>query len=616
MKTRKRVICAVMAILSLSLCACGAEGEQQEEVAEEVVEEKAYETPQEATGFCSVADVFAFAEKNHEIYTSLEGLDDMNLDAYAISDKALLTQTEIEALRSAKSYAETVLPEQAMEDVDLFFRTWKYAYPSYYFMGEELFNRARQQVERELASHSGTITGAELGEILYDAMSFLQDDHSTINEKSPTRVEDKLNYLGFYDDTQTFDRDERGFYQTYDGVKWYFSSCSRAEMRIEPLLLSDGKVAYGPLILAPRSETVQEDEMILKNGGEEKAVLIRWKGCADVEADGEAQKQAEVTVNGDIYYIDYLTMRSDVGDVNEFIQTAYEARNHKAVILDLRHTQGWEHWQFIEWLKAFTGETPTLNAAFLTRNNALRTLKNYGGFKETSLGNEDCSVWYERGHESKNEIPLLILTDKSCGSSVEEACLYPRTLQNAIVIGGNTEGCAQGGSTQTYHLPHSGVPFAIGGFMEFEGKAKNVDGIGYEPDIWCEPQHALQYALLFLRNYGLADEESITPLLEMAEPAANLVVHWMGVEIEPGWTFGDIGEDGNSIYVIVDEEAITDFTVTSAEPDIMSARKAKEDKNIVWLKKLESFEGEHIAFTITYRGKDYTFYGNDNTWVP
>ena len=212
MKTRKRIICAVMAaILSLSLCACGAEGEQQEEVAEEVVEEKAYETPQEATGFCSVADVFAFAEKNHEIYTSLEGLDDMNLDAYAISDKALLTQTEIEALRSAKSYAETVLPEQAMEDVDLFFRTWKYVYPSYYFMGEELFTRARQQAERELASHSGAITGAELGDILYDAMSFLQDDHSTINEKSPTRVESKLNYLGFYDDTQTFDKDGRAF---------------------------------------------------------------------------------------------------------------------------------------------------------------------------------------------------------------------------------------------------------------------------------------------------------------------------------------------------------------------------------------------------------------------
>ena len=606
MKTRKRIICAILAtVLMLSLCACG--GSDQEKV---------YEVPQEAAGFSSAEEVFALAAENHRIYTSPDSLESMNLDAYAINDKALLTQEELEALWTVRGYAGAISVEQAMEDVDLFFRTWKYAYPSYYFMGEELFTRARQQVETALASHKLTISGEKLGDILYEAMSFLQDCHSTINGISPADREDDLHYLCYCDVTQSFDRDEQGFYQTYEGVKWYFSSCARSEMRIEPLLLPSGKVAYGPLLLVPRSEEVTEDAMILQNGEEEKTVTIRWTLCADEPGTGDSRKQADVTASGDIFYIDYLDMHSELGDVNEFIQTGYEARDHKAVILDLRHTQGFGHWQFLEWLKAFTGEEPTINAAFLTRNNALHTVENYEGFKAVSLGGEDCSVWYKQGHESKNDIPFLILTDKSCGSSVEEACLHSCTLQNAILIGGNTAGCAQGGSVQTYYLPHSGVPFAVGGFMELEGKAENIDGVGYEPDIWCEPQHALQYALLFLRNYGLADEESITPLLEMAEPAANLVVHWMGVEIEPGWTFGDIGEDGNSIYVIVDEEAITDFTVTSAEPDIMSARKAKEDKNIVWLKKLESFEGEHIAFTITYRGKDYTFYGNDNTWVP
>ena len=625
MKARKRVICAVMAaVLTLSLCACGAEVEpQQEEIAEEIVEEKVYETPQEADGFGSAADVFELAAENHKIYTDPAALENMKLEAYAISDKALLTQAEIEALRTEKSYAETVFSEQAKEDVDLFFRTWKYVYPSYYFMGENLFTSARQKVEKALASYQSGISGAELGDILYDAMSFLQDDHSTINGKSPTRVESKLNYLGFYDDTQTFDKDEQGFYQTYEGVKWYFSSCSRAEMRIEPILLSSGKVAYGPLILAPRSETVEEDEMILKNGEEEKTVFIRWKSCADVEADGEAQKQADVIENGDVYYIDYLTMHSDVGDVNEFIQTAYEARNHKAVILDLRHTQGWEHWQYLEWLKAFTGEIPTINAAFLTRNNALRTLKNYGGFKAVSLGNEDCSVWYERGHESRNDIPLLVLTDKSCGSSVEEACIYPRTMQNTIVIGGNTEGCAQGGSTQTYYLPHSGVPFSIGGFMEFEGETKNVDGIGYEPDIWCRPKDALLFALRFLQNYQLADESSIQEALAWAEPAAmmqlvaeqtapaaDIQLIWHECAVLPGQCFGNMTPRGDIVLVKVDGELVTDFEVSSSNPDLLTAEQT-DSKNSIRLIQNQPFEGKNVAFVVAYQGNNYIFYTND-----
>ena len=213
---------------------------------------------------------------------------------------------------------------------------------------------------------------------------------------------------------------------------------------------------------------------------------------------------------------------------------------YKAVIFDLRHSSGGGHQQLVEWIKLFTGKTPAVNEAFLTRNNALRTLQNFGGFEYAAMGRENSKTWYHNGHETSNKIPLIILTDKSCGSAVEEACLYLRTIENSVVIGSNTKGCALGGSVQTYYLPYSGVQFAIGGFMEFQGEAKNIDGLGYEPDIWCNPEDALTSALMFLQYYGLADQQSVQPLYRESTPPANLRILWHGSEILPGQGFGDI----------------------------------------------------------------------------
>jgi len=295
--------------------------------------------------------------------------------------------------------------------------------------------------------------------------------------------------------------------------------------------------------------------------------------------------------------------------VNAFLKTAEEARNYKAVIFDLRHTKGHEHWQFVEWLERFSGGQPSVSGAFLTRNNALRTLRNYSGFKAVSIGSEDCTIWYETGRQTSNPIPLIVLTDKSCGSSVEEAVSYLKTLENVIVIGEITAGCSQGGSVQTYYLPHSGVPFAIGGFMKFQGEAKNIDGIGYEPDIWCNPAEAFSNALMFLQNYGIVGEESVQPLYLQSLPPVDLCILAWEHEILSGQTFGCISERGAIVYVTVDGQQVYDFTVRSESPEMMTAELTADGK--ICLIKQKSFEGTHVGLVITYEGKDYQFYCND-----
>lgn len=639
MRTQKRTrIAALMLILSILFSACGgARGnaptaepsvpatdsvETQPAEAAAIPTEAPDIPAEESAGFASYGEIALLAAENHKPYTRKNAKDAMNIDRYAISDKGLLSQAEIKSLRTTREKSVSISVEQAKADADLFFRTWKYCYPSYYFMGEELFLSAKEQVLTTLSGFGGSISGQELGDILYEAMSFLQDDHSSIDGKSPTYVEGSLYYISYLDITQTFDRDENGYYQTYNGEKWYYVSASREDIRIEPVLLPSGKAAYCPMLLIPRSESVVADTMVLSNAAQEKTAEIHWVQNEDVSFSGSISSQCLTESSKDIYYINYLDMHSENGDVADFLKTAKEAKKYKAVIFDLRHTMGYEHWQLVEWIKRFTGANPSVSSAYLTRDNALRTLKNYQGFRSAALGQETARTWYESGRKIPNEIPMIILTDKSVLSSIESSLSYLKTLDNTIVIGSNTRGCHQGGSVQTYYLPHSGVPFAIGGFMVFEGEAKNIDGIGFEPDIWCNPADALLSALRLLQYYGLADAESVMSLYDMFAPAdaAPLYtsdvpyVRWHDNIILAGQIFGNISDTGDdTVYVYKNNDPLGVFIVRSENPELLSAESTMSK---IQLKRLAPFHGETVGFTITYRGNDYTFYCNDDTWKP
>ena len=227
------------------------------------------------------------------------------------------------------------------------------------------------------------------------------------------------------------------------------------------------------------------------------------------------------------------------------------------------------------------------------------------------LGEETCQLTCHDGHRVANDIPLIILIDKTCGSAVEEALLYLKSVENSILIGANSKGCAISGSAQDYWLPHSGVTFGIGGFAKFQGEVRNIDGIGFEPDIWCEPTQAASSALKLLQYYGVLDAESIQPLYEQLLPPVDLRVVWHEHEILPGQCFGDIVGENNFVDVVVDGSIVTDFTVVSEEPTKLGAERTKDGK--VKLSKIDSFNGEMFPFTITYQGQDITFNCNDDT---
>ena len=61
-------------------------------------------------------------------------------------------------------------------------------------------------------------------------------------------------------------------------------------------------------------------------------------------------------------------------------------------------------------------------------------------------------------------------------------------------------------------LPNSGTQFWFGLGLSFCGTIKPVDGIGYEPDVWCNGKTALDSVLNMIIRYGLAEQSAVNAL--------------------------------------------------------------------------------------------------------
>ena len=104
------------------------------------------------------------------------------------------------------------------------------------------------------------------------------------------------------------------------------------------------------------------------------------------------------------------------------------------------------------------------------------------------------------------------MVDDKCGSAGETMLDAVKNMTNVLVVGSNSAGYQLGGNSVDIHLPHSQIAAEIGTQLRFYDALKNVDGIGYEPDVWCNPQTALSASLNLIKQYGLADEAAVSAM--------------------------------------------------------------------------------------------------------
>lgn len=257
---------------------------------------------------------------------------------------------------------------------------------------------------------------------------------------------------------------------------------------------------YSPVLFCKKANSVKKSTITLAKGKNTKKEPVNWK----------EQKSFSLTApcrEPDFKYLEqngvaYISVRNFDWDYEEelskFTESGASAQNASMIIFDIRSNGGGSDSFAEKWVKNFTGEKPVLNQAF---SNHLTALNGWDYGKEVN----DINI--NTGYMIKNNIPIIALVDNKCGSAGESMLLSLRSLENVIVIGGNSYGAQLCGNMQWYKLPNSGMNVAFGRSLGFTYKVANVDNKGYTPDIWCNPSNALKAVTNMLKkqNYISAD---------------------------------------------------------------------------------------------------------------
>ena len=495
---------------------------------------------------------------------------------YLVNDPAAQDITLEEAvalMNNPVERKEFVTYEQAVEDIETVFRVCHVSYGAYYYFGAEAFENAKLEILQWLEGQE-TVNVIELERTLQEKTAFMRDRHSTLGMFYQSGAGFHYEY---YDcQNQTFSKDEQGYYKTENGSKWYLESFSNEDIQVRPALQADGAILYEPVLFTPNG-MAENDVLTLKNGaGETRTEPVLWKATAPLgeiyEPDYRYLQENNIT---------YISMRqfNEMEDgplYKDFMQTGKQARDSELVIFDLRSNTGGNGESMYTWIKNFSKVSPQLTEARAQRNSAFFGKKPKSNYSAFSKPNILSGKWIS------NDIPVIVLVDDYCASAGERALNLLTTMENVLVIGSNTDGCQLGGNSVSIFLPNSGIRCYIGTELCFVNDMTNLDCIGYEPDIWCNPTNAMESVLNMLKQYELASEETVSSLYEKLDGTAmnrnNITLGFLDFIVPPNSGFGTDEMGIHYAAVLVNGEQTDDFTVESLDPNICVCEKTEDGR--------------------------------------
>lgn len=542
-------------------------------------------------------DAILKAGEDHEKLQTKENVFDgfKNLLNYNTAQTANISENEIESLLSNSIGKNSLTYKEAVSDVNLYFKALKYRYGAYeYFGGDTRFNKAKKEVLGKLEGKK-KVSRASLTKYLQNAMRFVIDGHFSVDGMTNTN-KDSVAYQYYYDYSHAFSKDAKGYYKVKNGKKWYYKSCTTKSVSLQKTLMPSGKIVYSPVLFCKKANSVKKSTITLANGKNTKKEPVNWK----------EQKSFSLTApcrEPDFKYLEqngvaYISVRNFDWDYEEklskFTDSGASVQDASMIIFDIRSNGGGSDSFATQWVKNFTGEKPVLNQAF---SNHLTALDDWDYGKEVN----DINV--NTGYMIKNNIPIIVLVDNKCGSAGESMLLSLRSLENVIVIGGNSYGAQLCGNMQWYKLPNSGMNVAFGRSLEFTYKTANVDNKGYMPDIWCNPSNALKAVTNMLKKQNYISADTSKYFMEQVGDKYNEVcIKFVGSLVPADSGFGRIGND--KLDVVCNGKTITNYTVISSDSSKMEASRLSNGKLSLKAVQID----EEVPITITYKGKNYVFY--------
>ena len=456
------------------------------------------------------ADFHALLEEasaeHRALFESDEAFD--GFEDYAVDDPAtaaLLSGAEVAALVNLDGgMGGNLSREQAASDVDLYFRALEGAYGAYYYFGDAAFDEARAEVMGWLEGRT-SVRADELSLKLAEALDFVRDAHFHVGDSS---IRDELfRYEYFYCEGQSWARDGDGYYKYIDGVKWHFEGFTDSRVRMEPALTRAGELGWAPVLFC-RPADMSESAVTLKNAaGETMSERLVW---TESEAYSESTRVPDYNLleeNGIVYISERNFDHKYEELLNGFAADGAKVRDAELIIFDIRSNGGGANNFCREWVENFCGQSPQLTEVWSVRVSKLYNAAMARDGLQTESGTS--GFYYHAGavtgSQLPNDTPIIVLVDDMCGSSGESMLNFLKAMDNVLVVGSNSAGFQLCGNVRGYSLSNSGVYFDFGTSLQFAFTTDNVDFVGYEPDVWCDPAYALEAALNLTLRYGLVD---------------------------------------------------------------------------------------------------------------
>lgn len=442
------------------------------------------------------------------------------LDKKPFSDEEAEKLTEIKYLGSDRLNNKVFTIDEAKEDIEYAFKILKYSYGAYeFFGGDEVFNKKKNELLLQIEALD-IIKVDSMRRLMIDNLNFINDGHFKLGE-FPINTDNSSIYA--YSDELIFLKDDRGYFTYIDNKKYYLKYIDEDDYTkyLKSTIDENGALAYkiGILIRNKDNEPTVRLSLISDTKQEiEKEVKLK-KSIKNNESSKIAFKEESID---DIKVLKSMRMTNHDNQQDkslyEFIESGKKLANEDVIILDLRGNLGGGDEVPYSWFINYFGKEPSRtytsgsNVSQLSQYSR-RTFNNYynivnesSRYVEESIENEEYGQWYtgiSKGEWIDNDNLVFVLIDDSNASSCETLISYLRNVENVIFVGTNTEGCTISLNTCSYSLPNSNIGLSCGLGIMFMENRTDLEGRGFEPDIWIDSSKALDATVRLINYYNL-----------------------------------------------------------------------------------------------------------------
>ncbi|SUY46336.1 periplasmic protease [Clostridium putrefaciens] len=441
-------------------------------------------------------------------------------------NEEIFTNEDLEELTNYKYVNENISNKiltlnEANKDIEYTFKLLKYVYGPYeYFGGDGVFLKKENEILNELANIEN-IKYDDIKKLLLEELSFINDGHFSISNSS---ININKNSIYVYNEDYIFRKDTKGYYTTINNTKWYATSIDEkpSDKYMKSTITKDGELAYSIGMLLNNSGDIYPLNISLTNNKTNETIdkIVNLKRNLKANKTPEASVTEKTLDNIPILKI--MSMRPTNPNDNslyDFVESAERLNKNKVLIIDLRGNIGGAESLWKKWLNAYMGQDMEITQSVGKKNSKAKLwaykkyIEKFSSDKEllikinSSINNEDYGYWDSylfNGKWYENENLVFVLVDDDVASASEGFLSYLRNIENIIFVGSNSRGCLLVPDTSEFSLPNSNIILRFGTGIAFKNTDTNMDGVGFEPDIWVNSSDALDRVLKLCERYNIS----------------------------------------------------------------------------------------------------------------